>query len=100
MTLITFTEIIEIIENASDISDTDIANTNNINIIFENIENALFENIIIKAAPIRRSIRYRKAIFKIMETNIMAVNAVGIAEISIISADEGESEKKIIYRRL
>jgi hypothetical protein len=93
-TLTTFIEITEIIENVPDISDTDIADANNTNIIFENIENTSFKNIIVEPALIRRSIRYRKAIFKIIEANAIAVNIVRIAEAPIISADEEESEKK------
>jgi hypothetical protein len=92
--LIIFIEIIEIIENAPNISDTDIANANDINIIFENIENTFFKNIIIESAPVRKSIRHRKAIFKTVKANIVTANIVGIAETSIISADEGESEEK------
>jgi hypothetical protein len=90
----TFTEITEIIEKIPNISDADIADVNDINIIFENIENTPFENITVEPASIRRSTRYRKAIFKIMEINTVAVNIVGIAEISIIFANEGESEKE------
>jgi Mg2+ and Co2+ transporter CorA len=93
-TLTTFTETTKIIENAPDISDTDIADINDINITLENIEDALFENIIVESAPVRRSIRHRKAIFKAVRINIMAANAMGVAEALTISADEGESEKK------
>jgi hypothetical protein len=93
-TLTTSTEITKIIEKIPDINDTDIANTNDINIIFENIENTPFKNIIIEPAPIRRSIRHRKAIFKIIEINIMTANIIEIAETPTISADEGKSEKK------
>jgi hypothetical protein len=92
--LITFIKITEIIDNVPNISDTNIANINDINIIFENIENAFFENIIIESAPVRRSIRYRKAIFKIIKINIMAANIMEIAEAPIISVDKGESEKE------
>jgi hypothetical protein len=71
----TLTKSTEIIENA--------------NITLENVEDAPFENIIVEPAPIRRSIRHRKAIFKAMEAN-----AVGAAEALIISADEEESEEE------
>jgi hypothetical protein len=93
-TLTIFTEITKIIEKISNISDADIADINDINIIFENIENAPFENIIVEPAPVRRSIRYRKAIFKAVETNIMAANIMGIAEAPIISANKKESEEE------
>jgi hypothetical protein len=93
-TLITFIKITEIIEKASDISDADIADVNDINIILENIENAPFENIIIESAPVRRSTRHRKAIFKVVGANAMAANAVGVAEAPTTSADEGESEEE------
>jgi ribosomal protein S8E len=93
-TLITFIEIIKIIEKIPNISDTDIADTNDTNIIFENIENALFENIIVEPAPVRKSTRHRKAIFKIMEANIMTANTMEVAKAPIISADEKESEEK------
>jgi hypothetical protein len=93
-TLIIFTEITKIIEKIPNIKDTDIADTNDTNIIFENIENAFFENIIIEPAPVRRSTRYRKAIFKAVGTNVMAANAMGVAEASTTSADEKESEKE------
>jgi hypothetical protein len=93
-TFTTFIEITEIIEKIPDISDADIADANNINTIFENIENAPFKNIIIESAPVRRFTRYRKIIFKIIRVNIIAANAIGIAEASIISADEGESEEE------
>jgi hypothetical protein len=93
-TFTTFIEIIVIIENASNISDADIADINDINIIFENIENTFFENIIVESAPVRRFIRHRKAIFKAVEANIMAVNVIGIAETSIISINEEKSEKE------
>jgi hypothetical protein len=102
---IIFTEITEIIENVPNISDADIADTNDVNVILENIENALFKNITVESAPIRRSIRHRKAIFKIMEVNVMAANIMGIAEAFIISANKEESEKenylpKIIIAKL
>jgi hypothetical protein len=90
-TLITFIEITEIIEKISDISDTDIADTN---IIFENIEDTFSENITVESAPIRKFIRHRKTTFKIIEVNVIAANAVGVAEAPTISADEGESEKE------
>jgi hypothetical protein len=93
-TLTTFTEITEIIENVPDTSDTDIAKTNNANITFENIENAPFKNIIIEPAPVRKSIQYRKIIFKIIEINAIAANIIEIAETPIISINEKESEKK------
>jgi hypothetical protein len=93
-TLTIFTEITEIIEKIPDISDADIANANDINTILENIENTLSENIIVEPAPVRRSIRHRKATFKTVEINIMAANTMEIAEAPIISADEGESEKE------
>jgi hypothetical protein len=96
-TLTTFTEITEtteIIEKAPDISDADIADVNDANTTFENIEDAPFENIIIEPAPVRRSIRHRKAIFKAIRANAVAANAVGVAEAPIISADEGESEEE------
>jgi hypothetical protein len=93
-TLTTFIKIIEIIENVSNINDANIADINNINIIFENIENTFFENIIIEFAPIRRSIRHRKAIFKIMGANVMAANAVGVAKAPTTSTDKGKSEEK------
>jgi hypothetical protein len=107
-TFITFTEIIEIIEiieKTSNINDADIANINDINIIFENIENAFFENITIESASIRKFTRYRKAIFKIVKINTMAVNIIEIAEASIIFIDKEESEKedylsKIIIAKL
>jgi hypothetical protein len=85
---------INIIEKASDISNADIADVNDTNIIFENIENTPFENITVEPAPVRRSIRYRKAIFKIVEANAMTANVVEVAETSIISADERESEEE------
>jgi DNA-binding XRE family transcriptional regulator len=91
---IIFIKITEIIEKIPDISDTDIADVNDINIIFENIENAFFENITIESAPIRRFIQHRKAIFKIMGINVMAANAVGVAKTSIISINEKENEEK------
>jgi hypothetical protein len=91
---ITFTEIIEIIEKAPDISDIDIADANDINIIFENIEDALFENITVEPASVRRFTRHKKAIFKAVGANVMAANAIGIAEASTISADKEESEEE------
>jgi hypothetical protein len=98
-TLTTSTEITKIIEKIPDINDTDIANTNDINIIFENIENTPFKNITVESTPIRRSIRHRKAIFKIIginiiTVNIITVNIIEISETPTISADEKESEKK------
>jgi hypothetical protein len=93
-TSIIFIEITEIIEKISDISDIDIADTNDINIIFENIENAFFKNIIMESALICRSIRYRKAIFKTVKANTVAVNVMGVAEALTISANEGESEEE------
>jgi hypothetical protein len=93
-TLITFTEITEIIENIPNISDIDIADINDINIIFENIENTFFENIIVEPAPVRRSTRHRKAIFKVIEINVVIINIVGIAEASIIFTNEKESEEE------
>jgi hypothetical protein len=98
ITFITFIETIEIIENASNISDIDIADINDINIIFENIENAPFKNIIVEPASVRRSIRHRKAIFKAIRANIVAANIMGIAEASIISADERESVTGMVHR--
>jgi hypothetical protein len=73
---------------------TDIADINDINIIFENIENAFFENIIIESAPVRKFTRHRKAIFKVIEVNTMAINIMEIAEASTISTNEKESEEK------
>jgi hypothetical protein len=93
-TFIIFIEIIEIIQKIPDISDIDIADTNDANIIFENIENALFENIIIELALIRRSTRHRKAIFKAVRVNAVAVNVVEVAEAPTTPTDEGESEKE------
>jgi hypothetical protein len=82
------TKITEIIEKVPDINDADIADANDANIIFENIENAPLESIV-ESAPVRRSIRHRKATFKAVGTN-----AVGAAEAPSISADEEESEKE------
>jgi hypothetical protein len=93
-TLTTSIEITEIIENAPNISDADIANINDINITLENIENAPFKSIIVEPAPIRRSTRYRKAIFKIVRTNIMAINVMRVAETPIISINNKKSEKE------
>jgi hypothetical protein len=93
-------EITEIIENASDTNDTDIADTNDANITLENIENAPFESIIVEPAPIRRSIRHRKATFKTVKANTVAINAIKIAEAPTTPTDEKESEKKNIYRKL
>jgi hypothetical protein len=96
-TLITFTEITkitEIIEKTSNISDADIADTNDINTIFENIEDAPFENITVEPAPIRKSTRHRKAIFKIMGANAITANAIGVAEAPTTSADKEENEEK------
>jgi hypothetical protein len=90
----TFIEIIKIIEKIPNINDINIADINNANIILENIEDALFENIIVESAPVRRSIRYRKAIFKIIEINIMIINIIGIAEASTIFVNKEESEEK------
>jgi hypothetical protein len=100
ITLTTSTEITEIIENIPDISDAEIADINDINIILENIENMFFENITVEPAPVRRSIRHKKAIFKIIKINVVTANIIEIAEASIISADEKKNEKKIIYRKL
>jgi hypothetical protein len=97
ITLTTSNEIIEItkiIENAPNINDKDIANANDINIIFENAENALFKNIIIESAPLRRSTWYRKAISKTIKTNAVKTNTIEIAETSTIFTDEKESEKE------
>jgi hypothetical protein len=91
---ITFIEITEIIENIPNISDADIADANDINIILENIENASFESIIVESALIRRSTRHMKVIFKIMGANAVVINVMEVAEASIISADEKESEKE------
>jgi hypothetical protein len=101
---ITSIKITEIIENAPNANDINIADINDINTILENIENASFKNITIEPASIRRSMRYRKAIFKIMEANIMGINImeinimeiniIGIAEAFIISTDKKESEKE------
>jgi hypothetical protein len=99
-TFITFIEITEIIENFPDISDIDIANANDANIILKNIENALFESITVEFPPVRRFTRHRKAIFKIIKINIMATNIMEIAETSIISVNEKKTRKKIIYRKL
>jgi hypothetical protein len=99
-TFITFIKITEIIENAPNISDADIANINDINIIFENIEDTYFENIIIEPAPVRRSTRNRKAIFKAVGANAMAANAVGVAEAPTTSADEGESEEDYLPKAM
>jgi hypothetical protein len=76
----------KIIENAPD--------TNDINIILENVEDAPLKSITIEPAPIRRSIRHKKATFKAIEINAIKANAVGAAETPIISADEKESEKE------
>jgi hypothetical protein len=94
---ITSTEITGIIEGIADINDA--------NITLENIENTPFENVIIEPAPVRKSIRHRKATFKAVKTNAIAANTVGIAETSIISANKKESEKedylsKIIIAKL
>jgi hypothetical protein len=93
-TLITFTEITEIIEKIPNISDADIADANDINIIFENIEDTSFENIIIESAPVRRSTRHRKAIFKAVRANAMTANAVEIAEAPTTPTNERESEEE------
>jgi hypothetical protein len=93
-TLITFTETTEIIENAPNINDIDIADINDANTIFENIENTFFENITVEPAPIRKSTRHRKAIFKIIGANTVTINVVGVAEAPTISADEEESKKE------
>jgi hypothetical protein len=93
-TFTTFTEITEIIENASNINDADIANINDTNIIFENIENTPFENITVEPAPVRRSTRYRKATFKIVEINTVVINIVEVAEAPTISTNNGESEEE------
>jgi hypothetical protein len=99
-TLITFIEITEIIENAPNISDADIANTNNINIIFENIENAPFKNITVEPAPVRRSTRHRKATFKTVRANTVIINVVGIAETPTISADEESEEENYLPKAI
>jgi hypothetical protein len=80
------TETIEIIENAPDAND--------VNIIHENIENAPLESITVEPAPVRRSTRHRKAIFKAIGANTVAANAVEVAETPTISADKKESEKE------
>jgi hypothetical protein len=99
-TLITSIEIIKIIENIPNASDADIADANDINTIFENIENALFENIIIEPAPVRKYIRHRKTIFKAIRANIMIINIMRAAEAPIISADENENEEKNYNRQI
>jgi hypothetical protein len=102
ITLTTFTEIIEIIE--------DIADANGTNIISEYVKDAIdgsshrsaylfFESITVEPASVRRFIRHRKAISKAVgvnavEINTMKVNAVGAAETPIIFADEEESEEE------
>jgi hypothetical protein len=88
------TEITEIIENASNTNDTDIADTNDANTIFENIENMPFENITVEPAPVRRSIRYRKATFKAIGANTITANVIGATETPTISADEKENEEE------
>jgi hypothetical protein len=93
-TLITSTETTEIIENAPNTSDADIADVNDANNTLENIEDAPFESITVDPAPVRRSTRHRKATFKAVGANAVAVNAMGVAEAPTTSADEGESEKK------
>jgi hypothetical protein len=88
------TKTTEIIENIPNVSDTDIADTNDANIIFENIEDAPFENITIESALVRRSIRHRKATFKVIGVNAVAANTIGVAETFIISANKKKSEKE------
>jgi hypothetical protein len=99
ITLTTSTDTTEIIENIPNASDTDIADTNDANITLENIKNAPFENITVEPAPVRRSTRHRKAIFKTIETNAVEANAMGAntikaAETPTTSANEEESEKE------
>jgi hypothetical protein len=78
---VTLIKFIEIIENTSDI--------NNANTIFENAEDTPLKNITVEPAPVRRSIRHKKATFK-----AVGANAVGAAEAPIISADEEENEEE------
>jgi hypothetical protein len=99
ITLTTPIEITEIIENIPNISDADIADANDANTIFENIKNAPFKNIIVESAPVRRSTRHRKVIFKAIEANAVGVdiieaNIMGAAEISITLINEKESEEE------
>jgi hypothetical protein len=93
-TLITSTETTKIIENAPNISNTDIADTNDTNTILKNIENTLFENITIEPASIRRSTRHKKATFKAIGANVITANTVGIAEAPATPANERKSEEE------
>jgi hypothetical protein len=65
-----------------------------INTTLENIKDAPLKSITVEPAPIRRSTRHRKAIFKAAGANAMEANAVRAAEAPTISADEEESEEE------